>query len=260
MSTSPAVASGQIRAKLPARSALASAFFPAVAVLLIALTLVGFKHFYFEGRAYPGREITPPIRALVITHGVVMSAWLVLFLVQPLLIASGKARIHMKVGRVGAVLALAVLASGLYIAVQSARVSPPDNRIWGLLPKPFMAIPFLAAVLFGAFVGVGIWQRRRREIHRPMILLGTLAAMSAAISRIDPISNLYLGTRWEAVFGPFFATAILAGVLLLAWCAITRSIDRWFALGFLALTTGFALIMQLANSSAWDRFASLFVG
>jgi hypothetical protein len=234
-------------------------FYSAVAVLLIALTLTGFRHFFFHGMSYPGREITPPIRGLVIAHGVVMSAWLLLFLLQPLLVATGYRRVHMAVGKAGVALAIGVVAAGLAVAVNSARVSPPEMKLWGLSPKQFMAVPFIAALLFAAFVGVGIWYRRRPDIHRPMILMGTFAAMSAAISRIDAINNLYLGTVWETVFGPFFATQILCGVLLLIRCAITRSFDRWFAIGFVVLTLACALIMLVAKTDGWNSFASLLV-
>jgi hypothetical protein len=42
-----------------------------------------------HGKAYPGRELAPEIRTLLIPHGIGMSAWFLLFLVQPLLIVAG---------------------------------------------------------------------------------------------------------------------------------------------------------------------------
>jgi len=235
-------------------------FYSFTAALLIALTLWGFKDFYFRGMSYPGRPITPPIRGLVIGHGIVMSLWLVLFLVQPLLVATGKRKVHMRLGMVGAVLAAAVVGVGLTIAVQSARVSPPEQVIWGLHPKPFMAVPFFAALLFAGFVGIGIWQRKRPQAHRPMILLGTFAAMSASISRIDAISALYLGTWWETAFGPFLGGQAICGLLLLARCVVTRSFDRWFAVGYLVLSAACWGIMRIATTGTWERFAATLIG
>ncbi|MBI3735980.1 hypothetical protein HY256_05660, partial [Candidatus Sumerlaeota bacterium] len=101
-------------------------FHTGAAFLLIGFVIWGFHHFYLQGRAYPGRELTPPIRTLLIFHGFAMSGWLLLMLVQPLLIVSGNRRVHMTLGKVGAVLAGLIVILGLRLAVQSTRVSPPD--------------------------------------------------------------------------------------------------------------------------------------
>ncbi len=235
------------------------AFFTSAAVLLLALTVIGFRHFYLEGRSYPGRPITPPIRALIIVHGVAMASWMVLFGVQSALIAARKHRVHMALGRIGAVLAGTIVVLGLWLGVQSARVTPPDMAIWGLLPKPFMSVPMISVGMFGVFVGVGIWKRKRPAIHKPMMLLGTLSAMTAAISRIDALNALYLGTVLERIWGPFFTTLAVGVVLLMVRCALMRGLDKPFAIGLGILTVVFASMMQIAPTAAWDQIASLLV-
>jgi hypothetical protein len=236
------------------------AFYPAAAAIIVALDVWGFQHFYLHGQSYPGREITPPIRTLVIAHGLAMSAWLVLFMVQPSLIAVRRPRVHMTLGRVGVLVALAILGLGLMIAIESTRALPPDAVLWGLGPRPFMAIPFFVVLAFAGFVGVGIWKRKRPAVHKAMMLLGTLAASSAGISRIDELSNLYLGTMAERLLGPFVMTSALAVILLAIRCALIRSIDRWLAIGTPVLIGVFALIMVVARTAAWDRFAAMLVG
>ena len=123
----------------------------------------------------------------------------------------------------------------------------------------FLVLPGIAVIIFALFVAVGVWQRKRPAIHRPMMLLATLSVLSAAVSRIDFINNLYVGTLWESLFGPFFATLILGALLLLAKCALTRSFDKWFTIGLGAQTLAFALTMQLATTPLWDHFASALV-
>lgn len=238
----------------------AGLFYSVTALVLIALTLAGFQHFFFHGMSYPGRPITPPIRGLIIAHGVAMSLWLVVFLVQPLLVATGRVRTHMAVGKVGAAVAAGVLVLGMLVAVNSARVSPPEMKIWNLPPKQFMAVPFFGALTFAGFVAVAIWQRRKPAIHRAMMLTGTFAAMSAAVSRIDLLNNLYVGTMWETVFGPFFFAQIIFGLLLVTRCAITRSFDKWMAIGFAVLTLICIGVMRLAPTSTWESFASMLTG
>lgn len=236
------------------------AFYPAAAAIVLVLTFLGFHHFYLEGRSYPGREIPPPIRTLIIAHGVAMAAWLILFAAQPLLVASGRLRVHMTVGKIGAALAVLVFGLGIALAIQSTRYSPPDMVIWTLQPRPFMAIPFLSVFVFAGFVGVGIWKRKKPAIHRPMMLLGTVGAAAAGISRIDTLNDLYTGTGWERAFGPFLFAGVLAVVLLAVRCALTRTLDRAFAIGTGVLVISFLLIMQIARTSAWEQFAGMLAG
>ena len=235
-------------------------FYAGAAAFLLILVLLGFQQFYLQGKAYPGRELTPPIRTLVILHGIGMSAWMLLFLIQPLLIVAGNRRMHMRLGKFGAGLATLVLFLGMRLAIESARVNPPDLLLWGLSPKQFMAISFISILIFGVLVALGIWKRKRPEIHRPMMLLSILAIMPAVMDRIDPIKNLYADTIFGTLFGPFFST-LLIGLLLLAvnW-ALTRSIDHYLAIGYTALVLASIAIMQLAPTATWDHIATFLLG
>jgi hypothetical protein len=243
----------------PASSDRVRLFYSGAAALLLVLTILGFQQFYLHGKAYPGRELAPPIRTLLILHGISMSAWVLLFLVQPVLIVTGNRRIHMMLGRIGAALAACIVISGFRLGIEATLISPPELRIWGLAPKQFMAVPIISILIFAGLVAIGVWNRRRPEVHRPMMLLASLAVMSAAVSRIDVISGLYRGTVWENVFGPFFATLLIGALFLAIKWRLTGSLNRWFAMGYAGLAASSALIMQLATTPAWDRFVSFLL-
>jgi small basic protein len=247
------------QAKRDASPNRARFFYSGAAVLLLALMFFGFQRFYLLGKAYPGRELTPPIRTLIILHGIGMSAWMLLFLVQPLLIVAGNRRVHMLLGRFSAGLAAVIVFLGIHLGIESARVTPPDLRLWALLPKQFMAVPIISIVIFGVLVAIGVWKRRRPEVHRPMMLLAVLAVMTPAMDRIDVIKALYSGTVWGTIFGPFFSTLVVGLFLLGSKWLLTRSFDRWFAMGYAGLVVASALIMQLATTGAWDNFASFLL-
>jgi hypothetical protein len=234
-------------------------FYPSVGVLFLALTIIGFHHFYLSGKSYPGREITPPIRMLVISHGVAMLGWILIFTLQPLLVAKGNLRAHMTIGKLAAFFAAGLVTLGLLVAIYSARVSPPQMKLWTLSPKPFMAVPFFTLLFFGLYVGIGVWKRKRPEIHRPMMMIATLAALGAGISRITMLNNLYMGTAVAEKFGPFVFTAILGMILLAVKCALTRSFDRWMALALSGLLLMSVVVMPIARSGAWNSFAGLLV-
>lgn len=241
------------------RAAAVRWYYPGVALLLLAMALWGFKDFYFAGRAYPDRPITPPIRVLVIAHGVAMMAWMLLFAVQPTLIAVRKRRVHMTLGLAGVGLAACVVVLGMLIGVYSARVAPPDFVLWTLLPKQFAAVPLCSVTLFGVFVAVGVRHRRKPKVHRPMMLCATFSVMAAAIGRIGPLNDLYLGTTLEHVFGPFLFAQVLMGLVLVVHRVLTGSFEKWLWIGFGVLTVASPLIMVIGRTGVWESFMSLFV-
>jgi len=235
-------------------------FYTAAGVLIALFVAIGFGAFYFKGRAYPDRPITPPIRALVIAHGLAMTAWVALMVLQPTLIALRRRKLHMAVGRVGALVAAAVVVLGFPVALRSPAVAPEGAMIWGLGVKPFFAVPFFSIVLFAAFVAIGIAKVKQPAVHRAMMLLATLAALGAAVSRIDALNNLYLGTVWDRLFGPLFGTLVFGALLLLARSLLTRRLDRVFAYGLAALTVASLGIWQLAVTETWNRFTVWLIG
>ncbi len=230
----------------------------AVALLLI-LMFLGFQQFYLHGKAFPNRPLAPPIRTLLITHGIAMSSWMVLLLVQTLLVVNHKYRVHMTLGKVGAVLAACIFILGFRLGIDAPRVSPPEVRLWNMPYKQFMAVPIISITIFAGFLTAGILNRRRPEIHRPMMLLAALAVIPAALDRIDAISSLYRHTVWGTIFGPFFSSLVIGALFLVIKWALTRSFDRYYALGWVGLVVASAGIMKLATTQAWDGIASFLL-
>lgn len=235
-------------------------YFAVVATILVALTLWGFAQFYLHGRAFPGRPLTPPIRTLIIAHAATMTAWMALLLIQSLLIVGRQARLHMMLGKAGAVLAAGIVVLGAKLGIEATRLAPTELRMSGLTPKQFLAVPIITITAFAVFVGLGLWQRRRPQSHRAMMLLATLAAVPAAVARIDPLNNLYVGTAWETAFGPFLWSVALLALLLILKRLMTGAIDRWYAVGSAALAAVFVLTPQVARTETWDWFAGVLLG
>lgn len=259
MSSQPAPASAPMAAESSRRNDPARYFYLAAGVLMLVVAITGFRHFYLEGKSYPGRPITPPIRGLIIAHGVLMSAWIVLLIVQPFLVATRRVRAHMALGKVGAVMAVAIVVLGFLTATKSVQVAPPDMMFGPLTPKQFMSVPYTTVVLFAVFIGIGLWKRNRPAIHRPFMFLATLIAIGAAMDRIDFIRNLYIQTIFFRVWSSYFSTLLLGTLLWAIKCGITRSIDRWFGLGLLVFWIVCGVMTQLAPTPVWDAIASLFV-
>jgi hypothetical protein len=234
-------------------------FYSIATILLLVLVIVGFQLFYFHAQMYPGRPLTPPIKTLIITHGVAMSLWILLAIGQPLLIASGNRRLHMALGKVAAGIAACLVVIGFKLGVAAAKVAPPDLMYGPFTPKQFMAVPIGVITLFALFVIAGVSWRKRPHIHKPIMFLASLAAVAAAIARIDFLNHLYAGTIWQKFFGDFFFTVIVGGVFLVAKCIVFRKFDRWFAAGYVLLTLWYLMIVQLMPTPLWDRIANFLL-
>ena len=247
-------------ANAPNKSNPMRLFYTVAAAVLLAVTFIGFQQFYLHGRAVGDRPIPPKAQLLTVIHGVTMSAWIILFLIQPWLIVSGNRRQHIILGRVGAILALAIIGIGVFMAIHSVRVSPHDGLFHGLTQNQFLAIPLTDIAKFAIFVTIGVLARRRAEIHRPMMLLATLSLATAAAARIGALTRPYYETFLDNLFGPLLPILVLGGLFLVAQRLLAHRFDRYYALGFAGLVVTAPLIMSLARTEAWGRFAAFLVG
>lgn len=250
MSTSPS------RLQVPSGSRW---FYSVASLSLLVVMFIGFQLFYLQWKSFPGRPITPPIRPLIIVHACLMTAWMLLSVVQPLLVGTRHKRLHMKLGVLGVGLAVGILITGVWVGIQSARAAPPGLLVFGLDPKQFMAVPVLSILLFALFVAVGVANRRRPTVHRPMMLMASVSVIGAAFGRMIPLNALYAGTVWEVVFTAFFMQLIFAAVLVAAKCLVFRSFDRWLIGGFAAMAVVSVAISLGAKTHAWDQFATFLL-
>lgn len=150
--------------------------FGAIAALIVLF--VGFAPSYFLKGFFGGPELS----SLKHVHGVVMTAWFILFLVQVRLVATGHTALHRKVGVFGAALAIVVLTMGLSAGIASARagVTPMPE----ITPLQFLVMPIGEMVVFGTLFGVAIAMRKRSAYHKRLMLLASLAMLTPAFARL----------------------------------------------------------------------------
>ena len=234
-------------------------FYSLASLTLLVLMFIGFQYFYLEGKAYPGRPLTPPMRTLLIVHGVLMTGWMLFAVVQPLLVAKKRVRLHMKLGLFGVALALGIVVVGVMVGIEGARYAPPALLLFNLNPKQFMTVPVLGILVFGLFVLIGVLNRYRSQIHRPMMLIASVSVMSAALGRMRPISRLIADTWCESIFSAFFSSVVLAVIFLLVKCLLARAFDRWFAAGVALFAALSAALTQIAKTAAWEQFATFLL-
>ena len=222
-------------------------FYTVMALLIAGAVFTGFAAtFYLRDAALP------PLKPLLVTHGVVFSSWIVLFITQAWLVAGNRVEIHKRLGWCGAVLALLMVGLGLVAAVDAMRNGRAP--IPGLDPRSFFAVPFFDLVVFASLIAAGVLKRGSPDAHRRIMLVATIAIIDAAIARI-PLDFIRNG-------GPpvFFGLTDLFVFAGWGYDLITRrKIHPAFLWSGIALIVSQALRLAISGTAAWKAFAGLFL-
>ena len=252
MSLSTAVA---VAARAPiARERMERMFYLIGGLVMLAIVALGFQHFYLQGRASDGSPVTQQIVPLVFLHGILMTAWIIAFVVQSGLIIRGNRKLHMSLGIGGTVLAGLLVVVGIATAIASVHYNPDSYKgIWGA--RRFLSFMLINIAGFGIMAGIGLNYRRRSEIHRPMMLLATLFVAGPAGSFRIPAISAIVFSNIHTIIGPWVPMLVLGAVLLLLKCAMTRSWDRYLAAGFGAVILTCVLQYYVAYSNWWFHVA-----
>jgi hypothetical protein len=217
-------------------------FFSAMSVALLLTVVTGFgRPYYF--RAFSG---APPLRPLVYVHATVMTAWMLLVLVQTSLIAAGQRRVHRALGYFGAVLAAGVVVLGYLTAIEAARrgYDPSPRTIKDALA--FLATPLLDIVIFAPMVAWAIVKRDDRDAHKRLMMLAVIGGLlSAPVPRL-PGGQALIGI---AVLVLFF----LAGPVYDRWSrGRVHWVHKWLSVPLL-LT--YPLRILLGLTEPWHEIA-----
>ncbi|MBI1325460.1 hypothetical protein GC170_20030 [bacterium] len=235
-------------------------YYAFMSFVLLAFMFAGFRMFYLKGQAFPGRPLVPPIKWLLIVHGVSMTLWVALLVVQSMLIVRRQPLRHMKLGMIGAGLAVLIFFSGLLLSVKSMQLFPPGMTLWGMTARQFFVVPTISMLLFGAMVGAAIVYRRRPEIHKPMMLFATVDALGAASGRADFFNRYYEGAFVQDIFGPNLLILLVGACFVIGYRVIARGFDKWFVASYLIVLAVNVGMVRLGFTGAWESIAAVFVG
>ena len=230
-------------------------FYTAAGAILLVLTVLGFQQYIFHGKHVDGSAIAPVMLAIVVAHSSAIFAWFVMFFVQSLLISTHNRRVHMTLGwGVVAIAALIVVTAPL-VAFRSVRVAP-ELAIFDWPGPQFLLVMWTEIALFAVFVTMGVLNRKRPRIHRPMMLLASLAIVSGATARIAQGNSIFGFHHWVAIFGPVLTLGLL---LLVVRAAMTRSFDRPFATGLAVFAVVTLIAGRLAMTNMWVDWAGMIL-
>lgn len=217
-------------------------FYVGIALAIAITVFAGFAPTYYLRYYYQ----STPLRGLLHLHGVVFTAWVLLFLTQATLVSAGRVALHRRLGVAGAVLAGLVVVVGTTTALANASAG---RSPLGVPPLSFLAVPFFDMVVFAGLVATGLWYRRRTDIHKRLVTLATIALLGA------PIARLPFGAAMVGLPG-VFALADLFIVACIAYDLTTlRRVHPATLWGGLAIVISQPLRLAISGTGVWLGFA-----
>jgi hypothetical protein len=226
-------------------------FYFCMALAMFAVVYLGFARSFFLRPLFPGHP--SPTESIFYVHGAVFTAWLMVLITQPLLVASSRIDLHRALGRFGAVLAAAVVVLGVAGAIVAAR-RPTGFIGVPIPPLQFLAVPLFNMLAFGTFVTLAIIKRHEAQTHKRLMILATVNLLAAAFA------------RWPFAFidgGPpvYFGLSDLFILALAGWDFATRRrlhpVTLWAGL---AIIVSQILSLAVSGTGPWLAFARWLVG
>ena len=230
-------------------------FFSTMALVMLAIVLIGFAPSFFLRGIVPASAPNPfddggtfgP--GYFILHGLIFTSWMMLYCAQTLLVASGRVAVHRRLGRAAAIVAPLVVITGLGASFYAARHG------FHAVPVPtptFLAVPILGIMLYGVLVWLGWRNRHAPQAHKRYMLLATMGIVGAATARIGLL---------RAIIPPWFDATLLLLIPLIIWDMTSQGrphrVTLWGGLSLLVVTLG---AVPIGMTPPWLAFANLLTG
>ncbi|HEX6661685.1 MAG TPA: hypothetical protein VF067_07445 [Sphingomicrobium sp.] len=218
-------------------------FFWAMSMLLAVIVFIGFARTYFLAGYFHSKPLAAPI---VHVHGALFTAWILLLVTQSSLAASGNLKIHRRLGLLGLGLAPLVFLLGVLVANEMLR------RLSG---TPHFDAERIYAVALSEIIGfavptfLALGLRRWSAYHKRLILIGTIAMMTAAFGRW-PIHALL-----HRPLPAMACTFSLLGLVAAYDVSSLRKVHPATLLGSAWVIAVELTSIPVSHSAAWHAFA-----
>lgn len=234
-------------------------FYINVALFVIFVNVIGFAPALLEPS---GRKVPLPLTPVVAAHGIVSTAFLLLFLAQTTLVATGRRDIHRRLGIAGGVLALALVVLGCLTVIENARRGFDLSGDLSFFPPPPPGVTLESAIMsalpfpltFGILVGAAFCWRHRPEIHKRLMLLAVIGLVGTPI--LHMIGHWPALQPWFIVIVPVSAAALLSVSAAYDWVMRRRihHVSIWVPIVLFVFQTGFFPV--IVPTAAWQSLTA----
>lgn len=152
-------------------------FYARMAVICLAVGVIGFAPTYWVPLLRGDLNVTP----IAHVHALLFYGWLLLFVRQSALAASGQYVRHRALGLLGVALASGMVFVGTGMAIHSLKESIAE----GFEPaaRAFAIVPISGIILFAVLFAVAIARVHDTDVHKRLMLVNTAGILQAAVGR-----------------------------------------------------------------------------
>jgi hypothetical protein len=153
-------------------------FYVRMSYACAAIAFIGFTPTYWAPVA-SGSFAGAPVLHL---HGLLFTAWTLLFVAQARFAARGRFEHHRALGLIGISLATAMLFAGIMVAVAS--IETGIARGSGDHARAFSIVPLTLIVSFAVIVAAALANIKRPDVHMRLMLVAAISVLPPAVARI----------------------------------------------------------------------------
>lgn len=221
-------------------------FYLGMASAILVAIFIGFAPSFYVRGAVQGVRPLLPLTPLVLTHGLLFTSWVLLFMTQVGLVSAGRVDLHRKLGQIGIFVLAAMIVVGTLAALGGvARHSGrPD-----VPPLSFLAIPLLDVPVFTTLFCAGLYNRRTPQTHKRLMLIGMISMLIPAFGRMPWPPSVPFPIVIFGVYGVFLGA-------LATWDVVSRGrVHKATILGGGFLIGSWVFRLAIMNTAAWLAFA-----
>jgi hypothetical protein len=202
-------------------------------------------------------------RPILYLHGTLFSLWMLFYVAQSALAASGRLAQHRAWGIAGVSIATAMVLFGFGAALDSLRHGIAAGN--GPAVKAFLVVPILSILTFAGFFAAAVGYNRRPETHKRLMLAANVAILPAALARVFFVLQTGGGPGMRPGIGaPPPVQIAMVPALLCMLLIVAAIVYDWrtrgrphqvYVIGGIALIAVKLLNLPISASHAWHSLA-----
>ena len=209
----------------------------------VLLVFWAFAHQFYLA-AFSG---APALAVLLRVHGVVMSGWVVLLVVQSALILVKRLRWHRWLGTLGVVWAALVVVLGAVVTVHASAREVRGRTGFAPVQLTVTGLELMQMLLFAILVAGAVWWRGRGAVPKRLMLLAIITLLPAVLPRLP---GSFFPSNGSILLGVDATLLILIGIDTVH----QRRLHPAFGWGGVLILAALHLTFLGASTPAWRNF------